>query len=232
MRIPRRKGPGPRPAPWSETYATGVDVFHNERSAAAYLGVGVTTLRKRSLACERFPGGFVYYKQSMLDAHLVQLAERRAKKLAEGRANRQAAARRTHTTQPTWTDEHGITRALDQHPNEPVCRELHRRTPPELMCPAWKDRAALTYGVTEVIGIRPGRDRLETIIPGDVYGPDTVLWWPRERRLRREPDVVDLAERAAEAKRPRMQLLPEGRRNFDRLSAVQCSRKNRSFPRP
>lgn len=206
MRTPRRRGPRPKPSPFSEQFDNGQEIFHNARSAANFIDKGVRTVNKLNLPCERFPGGHRYWKQSLLQAHVEALAEEDRRARAARQQNRREAASRTHTKHERWLDDDGVSRALDQHPNEAVARNLFRRfKDTDMLCPAWRDnRPRLTYDVTDILGICPPGYRIDTIEPGDVFAADTVLFVPNGGRRRRDLDVLEIAERRAEAERQRL----------------------------
>ncbi len=212
MRIPRRRGPRPKPSPFSEQFDTGVEIFHNAHSAANFIDKGVRTVNKLDLPFESFPGGHRYWKESLLQAHLEAIEEEKRRARAAGRENRRSAASRTHTKFARWVDDDGVSRALNEHPNESVCRDLWRRTGPdrELLHPDWRnDRARLTYDITDEIGICPPRHRADTVVPGEMYVHKNVLWVPVGGHRRRELDVLEIEERRVEALRQRER--PPGR---------------------
>lgn len=204
MRAPRRRGARPRRSPLSETFAG----HHNQYSAAKFLNVGIITLNRRKLPYESFYGDR-WWKETVLTAHLADLEEAKRQRWMAGQNNRRAAASRAHTSHPTWIDEYGwvgekgSSQPLEKHPNMQVCKDFLRKIPKDAIRREWHDRAALTYGVADVIGLRPPGHGLTTIDPDDVAWKDTVLWWPSKPGRRRELNVLDIEDRRLEAKRQR-----------------------------
>jgi hypothetical protein len=205
VRVPRPRGPRPKPSPF-EPIVTDTEVFHPVRSAAHVIDKGVRTVNKLNVPFETFPGGHHFYKESVLRAELEKLAEEKLRARAAGERNRRDAAAKTHTKHATWVDEFGNSQPLDAHPNEPVCRNLFRRLSktPELLCDDWLDRARLTYELTDEIGICPPGHRPETVVPGDVYSPETVLFVPISGPRKRVFDVLEIEARRLEAERQRI----------------------------
>lgn len=141
--------------------------FYDAPAAANFLGMGLRTFRSLKLTHERY-GHNWRWREEVLEAHRAEHGP------ARGRGRR--------PSYDLWRDPDG-----NLHPfhkvNYYVTREILRRLGPEAVVPEWHEHQAFAYGVADVIGLQPSkRHRLETVEPGDMFGPTTVLWWREPRR--------------------------------------------------